>query len=319
MKRLYAALATLALSFVLTACGGGQEAEPAQSDAASNAATETATETATGTASEAETATVEKPSVIKLGVVGENNDEWEDAIKRFEANEGIDVELVHFSEYTQPNEALAAGDIDLNSFQHKIFLNNYIKESGNELTPIGDTVLAPLAIFSNHIKSVEEIQTHDRIAIPNDVTNSARALFLLQTAGLIKVNGNPGEPITVDDITENPKELEIIPLDASQTARALDDVTASVINNGMATNAGLNPVEDSIFLEPVDENSAPYVNIVVARPEDAENPWYLKLVHDYYQTPETEVVMVETSKGSSIPAWKAYTGESTSEAETSNQ
>ncbi|MDD7593011.1 MAG: MetQ/NlpA family ABC transporter substrate-binding protein [Peptoniphilaceae bacterium] len=303
MKKLTTALLTGALSLILAACGNGNQgasdtAAPSDASAAETAAVETAADiTAEPTA--------EKPTVIKVGVVGENNEDWDDVIRRFKEGEGIDVELVHFTEYTQPNEALAAGDIDLNSFQHKIFLNNYIQESGQELVSIGDTVLAPIGLFSSQIKSVDEIKDGDRIAIPNDVTNEARALFLLQTAGLIKVNGNPGEPITLDDIAENPKNLEITELDASQTARALDDVTASVINNAYATNAGLNPIEDSIFLEPVDDNSEPYVNIIAARPEDQDNPWYQKLVKEYYQTPETEKVLAETSKGSSLAAWKS--------------
>lgn len=287
MKKLAQILLAVSLVLALGACGNAAKPEaPGSESAAASSAKQ-----------------IEKPSVIKLGVVGENNEAWEDVAKRFEAKEGIKLELVRFTEYNQPNEALASGDIDLNAFQHKQFLQNFIAESGKSLTIIGDTYLSPLGIYSKKIKNVSELKKGDRIAVPDDVTNYARALFLLQTAGLIKVDGKPGDPVTVDNITENKLELQITPLVASQTPRAMDDVAASVINNEPAADAGLIPTRDAIFLEPVDDASKPYINIVVSRPEDAENPYFKTLVEKYYQTAETEKVLSESSNGSSIAAW----------------
>lgn len=241
---------------------------------------------------------------IKVGVVGAGTEVWEDVAKRFEEKEGIKIELVSFTDYNQPNDALASGDIALNSFQHKTFLDNYNEEKNTNLVSIGDTLLAPLALYSKNITSLDQLKENDKIAIPDDVTNLSRSLFLLQSAGLIKIDGKPGQAIDLKNITENKLNLEILPLDASQTARSLDDVSLSAINNDISVDAGLIPTRDAIFIEPVDKNSKPYINIVAARKEDKDNEIYKKLVKEYYQTEETAKVLEETSKGSTIPAWK---------------
>lgn len=242
--------------------------------------------------------------VVKLGVIGADTDVW-DGVKDRLSKEGIDLEYVKFSDYNQPNAALSDGSIDLNSFQHQFFLDNYNKEHGTDLVSIGNTVSAPLGIYSDKIKDLKEIKEGDKLAIPNDVTNGGRALLLLQSAGLIKVDEAAGQTPTVSDITDNPLQLEISELDASQTARSLSDVTISVINSGMAVDAGLTPKKDAIFLEPVDERAKPYVNIIVARKEDEDNKVYQKVVAAY-QTEETAKAIDETSKGSNIPAWETF-------------
>lgn len=239
---------------------------------------------------------------VTIGVVGEDNEVWDFVIDKLE-EDGISAELVKFTDYNQPNNALVEGEIDLNSFQHKLFLESYNEDNGTDLEPIGDTVIAPLGVYSDIIASVDEIGEGDTIAIPNDVTNGGRALLLLQTAELITVDPEAGVTPTVNDITENPLNLEIEELDASQTARALQDVTASVINSGMAVDYGFVPTEDSIFLEPVNDESDPYVNIIAARSEDTDNDVYQQIV-EAYQAEDTIEVIDETSEGSSIPAWK---------------
>jgi len=245
-----------------------------------------------------------KDEVVTLGVVGANNEVWESVQERLK-QEKIDLQLVEFSDYTQPNAALAEKEIDLNSFQHQIFLDNYNQEHQTELVSIGNTVSAPLGIYSSKIKAVKELNEGAEVAIPNDTTNGGRALLLLQSAGLIKVNPEKKQTPTVSDITENNLKLQITELDASQTARALQDLDASVINSGMAVDAGFIPTKDAIFLEPVNETSKPYVNIIVARKEDATNKTYNKIV-DTYQQEKTKKVIEETSKGSSIPAWETF-------------
>ena len=243
-----------------------------------------------------------KDNPVKIGVVGEDTEVWDEVITRLQEQD-IYAELVTFTDYNQPNEALLSGDLQLNSFQHQRFLDNFNKEKGSNIVSIGDTVLAPLGLYSSKIKDVSEIKNGDRIAIPDDVSNGSRALILLQTAGLIKVNGQAGDDLTKDDITENPLNLEIIALDASQTARSLDDVTAAAINNGMAIDAGYIPTKDAFFLEPVDDNSKPYVNIIATKEENKDNE-VLKKIVQAYQTDETAKAIDETTKGSSISAWK---------------
>ena len=241
---------------------------------------------------------------IKIGVVGEKNEVWDEVIKRYEEGTGKKAELVTFSDYTQPNEALASGDIDINSYQHYKFLNEYNEAQGEEkLVAIADTMLAPLGIYSNQIKSVDELADGDKISLPNDPSNGSRALFLLQSAGLIKVNGNPGESITLEDITDNPKNLEFIEMDAAQTSRSLDDVKAAIVNDNYALDSGLSPKNDSIFLEdPEDPDVKIYVNVIAARAEDKDNEAYKELV-SYYQTEETKKDYDKFTNGAWIPSW----------------
>lgn len=237
-------------------------------------------------------------------MVGEKNEVWDEVIKRYEEGTGKKAELVKFSDYTQPNEALASGDIDLNSYQHYKFLNEYNEAQGEEkLVAIADTMLGPLGIYSNQIKSVDELSEADKISLPNDPSNGSRALFLLQSAGLIKVNGNPGETISLEDITENPKNLEFIEMDAAQTSRSLDDVKAAVVNDNYALDSGLSPKNDSIYLEdPEDPDVKIYVNVIAARAEDKDNEAYKELV-SYYQTEETKKDYDKFTNGAWIPSW----------------
>lgn len=244
----------------------------------------------------------EHPVEVKIGVVGSNTEVWDFVSKKF-AKDGIQVKLVNFTDYNQPNEALLSGDIDLNSFQHQSFLDKFNASKGSDIVSIGNTVLAPLGLHSNKIQDLSQLKEADKVAIPDDVSNGSRALILLQTAGLIKVDGKPGDELTLDNITENKLNLQIIPMDASQTARAIDYVTLSAINNGMATDAGYVPTEDAIFLEPVDENSKPYINIIAARAKDKDNKIYQHIVKTYQQK-DTKEVISETTKGSSISAWE---------------
>lgn len=245
-----------------------------------------------------------KETTVKLGVIGEYTDVWDDVKARLK-KENIELEYVKFTDYNQPNAALADGSIDLNAFQHQFFLDNYNEEHGANLVSIGNTVNAPLGIYSNTIKKIEEVKEGAKVAIPNDVTNGGRALLLLQSAGLIKVDSSKGQTPTISDVTENDKKLKLTELDASQTARTLNDVSLSVINSGVAVDAGFTPTKDAIFLEPVDDRARPYVNIIVARKEDETNRTYQKIV-DTYQTEATAKVIEETSKGSSVPAWKTF-------------
>lgn len=247
------------------------------------------------------TSEAEESEPIKIGVVGEVNEVWE-FVKEKLAAEDIEIELVKFSDYATPNVALAEGELELNSFQTKIFMEAFNEDHGENLVAIADTVIAPLGIYSSKIQDVSEIKENDVIAIPNDVSNEGRALLLLQTAGLIEVDPSKGQVPVVEDITSNPLNLTFETLDSSQTARALEDVTASVINSGMAVDAGFIPTEDAVFLEPVTDSSDPYYNAIVSREEDKDNEVFKKII-EAYQAEDTKEVIEETSKGSSIPVW----------------
>lgn len=241
----------------------------------------------------------EETAPIKIGVVGEVNEVW-DFVKEKLAADGIEIELIKFSDFATPNVAIAEGELDLNSFQTKFFMDFFNEDHGENLVAIAGTVIAPLGIYSSSIQEVSEIKGNDVIAIPNDVSNEGRALLLLQTAGLIEVDPSKGQIPVVEDITSNPLNLSFEPLDSSQTARALEDVTASVINSGMAVGAGFIPTEDAVFLKPVTESSDPYYNAIVSREEDKDNEVFKKIIAAY-QAEDTKEVIEETSKGSSIP------------------
>lgn len=239
--------------------------------------------------------------VIKLGVTGSESEVW-NHIKGELAKEGITLEIVSFSDYTRPNIALADGEVDMNAFQHYAFFDNFIEEHNLDLTPIGETVIAPMGLYSTKIKDLSELKEGDEITIPNDATNGGRALVLLQTAGLIKLN-KPAEDLpTLKDITENKLNLKITEMDAGTIARTLDDVAAAAINSGFAVDAGFTPTEDSIFLEPIDENSKPYINIIVVRTEDKDNELYKRVV-EVYQTDEVREIINELNKGSQVTPW----------------
>lgn len=246
---------------------------------------------------------VKENKVIKVGLVGETSDQWNPVIESLK-EEGITLELVNFSDYAQPNQALVDGEIDLNSFQHYAYLNQEVADKGFNLNVIGETIIAPLGIYSNKITSIDELKDGDQIAIPSDATNGGRSLKVLEAAGIIKVNKEAGYTPTLDDITENPKNIEFIEVEAAQTPRLLEDVDAALINGGHAVDAGLNPSEDSIYLEEVVEGTEnPYINVIVSRTEDKDNEDYLKVV-EAFRTEEVAKVIKDVYKGAYIPTWK---------------
>lgn len=245
-------------------------------------------------------------TTIRLGLVGETSDQWEPVIEKLKA-EGITLKLVKFADYSQPNRALQEGEIDLNAFQHYAFLAKQIQDFKFDLSPIGDTIIAPLGLYSKKIKSVDEIVANDKIAIPNDATNGGRAFRLLEKAGLIKLNPEAGALPEKSDISENPLNLEIIEVEAAQTPALLPDVAAAIINGGHAVDNGLYPKEDAIILEVAGGKSDnPFVNIIVARTADKDNPIYQKVVAAY-RSPEVAKVIEEIYKGAYLITWELPT------------
>ncbi len=253
------------------------------------------------------TETAEDTTVITVGVVGEYNLQW-DIINDLLAEDGIQVELVKFSDYAVPNRALNDGEIDLNAFQHIAYLNNDIANNGYEIEPIADTIIAPLAIFHNKdkISSIEDIKDGDSIAIPSDLTNGGRALKLLEEAGLITCDPEKGFIPTVADITEYHVDIDIVEVESATLASILPDHTAAIINGGNAYTAGLHPIEDTIYTENVnpDENAAvpELVNVIVARADEVDREAYQKIVEAYH-TDEVKQALGDSYAGAFLPVW----------------
>jgi D-methionine transport system substrate-binding protein len=238
---------------------------------------------------------------VKIGIIGESK-AW-NYVKEQAAKENITIELIKFTDYPQPNAALNAGELDLNAFQHVIYLNKEIASQGYKLTPIGKTVIAPLGLYSKKITNISEVKDGDIVAIPDDVTNGGRALLLLQAQGLITLDSSKGFTPTLKDITSNPKHLVIKEVTATNIPALLPDLAFAAINSGVAKDAGLVPSEDAIVLEAVNLTSDnPYINIIVARTEDKDNKTLLRIVK-LFQTDAVKAIILEDSKGSQIPVW----------------
>ncbi|GFZ32730.1 lipoprotein [Clostridium zeae] len=243
-----------------------------------------------------------KKEVIKLGVTGDDHRVWDNVKERL-AKENIQLEIVTFSDYVRPNQALNDGDIDANAFQTIAYFDQFKKDHNLDLTSIGYTVLAPMGIYSKKIKDIKTLKDGAKVAIPNDATNEGRALLLLQDAGLIKLKDGTGIKPTLKDIVENTKKLNITELVATQIPRSIEDVDIAVINNGVAVDAGYAPLKDAIYIEDTKkESSKNYFNLIAVRTKDKDSALLKKLV-EVYQTDETKKVIEETTKGSSIPVF----------------
>lgn len=214
---------------------------------------------------------------------------------------GLEVELVSFNDYVLPNEALHQGDLDLNVFQNKPYLDVQTKQRGYKFAILGNTFVYPLAGYSKKIKKIEELKDESSVIIPNDPTNGGRALLLLQKAGLIKVKDGTGLLPTVSDIVENPKKLKILELEAPQLPRSLDDqnVTIAIINNTFAAPIGLIANRDGLFVE---DKDSPYVNIIVSREDNKNNEGVKKFVKAY-QSSEVEKTAERVFKGGAVKGW----------------
>lgn len=245
----------------------------------------------------------EETTKVKLGVVGDKNDQWEYLQEELLEKENIEIELVKFTDYRQPIVSLDDGSIDMHSALTEIYMDSINEEGGYSNTTLGYTTLNPMGVFSEKIDSLDELADGALVAIPDDVSNGSRALLLIQTAGLIELDESKGLLPTTSDITSNPKNLQFEEMAANQTARALADVDISLINNDMATDAGYVPTQDSIYLEPVAESSKPYYNVIAVQENQTDNEVY-KTILEYYQTDEVAAIIDEMSAGSSIPVWE---------------
>ncbi|RVU18809.1 MetQ/NlpA family ABC transporter substrate-binding protein [Methylobacterium oryzihabitans] len=221
-----------------------------------------------------------------------------EAVKPVAARNGIDLQIVEFSDYVIPNEALSAGEIEANSFQNQPYLDNQKADRGYKLDAVAQTVNFPLGIYSKRHKSWDAVPNGGTVAIQNDPTNGGRSLLLLQDKGAIKLKPGVGFKPTVIDVVENPKKLRFLEVDAAQTPRSLDDVDAAAVNTNYATPAGLKP-SDAILRE---DPKGPYVNIIAVRTVDKDKPWVKALVESY-RSPEVKAFIEQKFGGAVLPSW----------------
>lgn len=270
-------LGSVVLSLALTGCGGAKKDD-----------------------TKAE-APADGDNKIVIGVSPTPHGEIIEGLKPEFEKEGLDVEVVNFDDYIQPNLQLEAGDLDANYFQHKPYLDSFTEERNiDNLDVLGYVHIEPMALYSEKYKSVDEIEDGAEIIIPNDPSNGARALILLEDAGLIKLKDKTNLNSTEKDIAENPKNLKFTAMDAPSIAQVYKDSGAAVINSNFAIGQGLDPTKDSIFLEPTD---SPYANLVAIRKEDADKEKFQKFLK-VLNSEEAKTFIEETFKGAVIPAFE---------------
>lgn len=237
--------------------------------------------------------------VVKIGVVGKGDEQWAPFVEAA-AEEGITVELVDFGSYEQPNPALAEGELDLNQFQHIVYLADYNVNSGEDLVPIGSTAIYPLGLYSQKFDDVKDIPKGETVAVPDDASNQARALLVLQSAGLIELKSGGTAFSDLADVDTEKSKVKVTALEAAILATSLPDVAAAILNNDFVQDAGLT-FEDAIAQDdPEDPNALPYVNIFAARAEDADNKTYLKLVEIFQTNEDVQAGLLESSGDTAV-------------------
>jgi D-methionine transport system substrate-binding protein len=245
------------------------------------------------------TADADNRVTVRVGVTDKAQEYWT-TFTDLAADEGIDVELVNFTDYTQPNPILSSGDLELNQFQHLLYLANYNVNSDDDLQPIGSTAIYQLGLYTTKgYASPEDVPEGAEIAIPNDVVNQARALLVLQSAGLISLVDGGNAFSTPAEVDEAASKVKVVPVDANQTAVQLQSLDGAIINNNFATDAGIDPTT-AIYSDLEDTDTArPYLNLWVARAEDADNPVFQQLI-EIYHSPEVTDQLVEENGGTAV-------------------
>lgn len=306
-KKVLALVCALALGTgALAGCGSSEPAvaETTADAAAESAAGEAASEDAAAddTADEAgETAeAAESKGAVTVAATAVPHAEILEAAKPLMEAAGWDMEIVVFTDYVQPNEVVESGDIDANYFQHVNYLNSYNEEKGTHLVNVGEIHYEPLGIYPGKESDLAAISDGAEIAVPNDTTNCARALLLLEAQGLIKLDPEAGITATEIDIIENPHNIKIVPLAAEQVARTLPDVAFGVVNGNYALEAGLS-TEDAVAIESADSEAVQeYVNVIAVREGNEENEGVKALV-DVLKSDEIKTFINDTYKGSVVP------------------
>ncbi|MFI9502929.1 MetQ/NlpA family ABC transporter substrate-binding protein [Nocardia sp. NPDC052566] len=235
-------------------------------------------------------------NVVRIGTT--DKDKAWDVFEQKAKEKGITLKITNFSDYKQPNLAVSQKQIDLNLFQHLQFLGAYNVANNDTLTPIAATYIVPLGLYSKKHKTLADLPQGAEIAIPNDPTNQARALFVLQAAGLLKLSSDTRSPSPAD-IDKGASKVKVTPVDAAQTALSLASVDGSVINNTFLDRSGIDPNSALYKDDPKNPAAEPYINVVVSRAEDKANPLY-KQVADLWHDPEVQKAHTEVTKGTAV-------------------
>ncbi|MEJ8303769.1 MetQ/NlpA family ABC transporter substrate-binding protein [Saccharibacillus sacchari] len=287
MKKWTFAVLTMALVLLLAACGNNSST--------SNTATTGSTDT--GTTETTETTT--EPVTLKVGASPTPHAEILEHVKPELEKEGVNLEIVEFTDYILPNTQLNEKELDANFFQHQPYLDDQNSKLGTDLVGVAKIHVEPFGAYSQKIKSVDELQDGAKVAIPNDPTNGGRALLLLEKQGLIKLKADAGITATVSDIEENPKNLEFIEIEAAALPRQLSEVDLALINTNYALEAGLVPTKDALFIEDAD---SPYANLLVTRQDNKDSDAIKKLVAAL-TSEDTKKFIEEKYEGAIVPAF----------------
>ncbi|MBY5982332.1 methionine ABC transporter substrate-binding lipoprotein MetQ [Ferrimonas balearica] len=239
-------------------------------------------------------------NVLKLGAIaGPEAQVAEVAAELAKQQFGLEVEVVPFTDYVTPNAALNDGSIDINAFQHRPYLEGQVEARGYQLVAVANTFVYPIAAYSSKIRSLDELNIGDKVALPNDPTNLGRSLVLLEKQGLLTLKPGAGINATPRDIIDNPKQIEILELEAAQLPRALQDVSFAIINNTFAGQAGLTLEKDGLFVEAKD---SPYVNLIVARTNNQDDPRIAQFIQAY-QSDAVYQKAQELFSGNIVKGW----------------
>ena len=251
-------------------------------------------------------------TTVKIATVNRSGSEearW-DKVQELVEKDGIKLEFTEFTDYSQPNQAVRDGDVDINAFQHYNYLENWNKENSADLVSVADTYIAPIRLYSgtkdgkNKYTDVKDIPEKGTIAVPNDPTNESRALYVLESAGLIKLDTKDGELATISNIKDNPKNLTISELDASQTASSLPSVDAAIINNTFVREAGID-YKKALFVEKANSNSKQWYNLIAAKKDwkSSDKAKAIEAIIKAYHTDNVKKVIEESSDGMDQPVW----------------
>lgn len=293
MKKIFAFALAAVAAFSLAACSSGT-ASTAPAEGTDSAATSAPADNASAAPATSE------PVTIKVGASPSPHAEILEQVKPILAEKGITLEIVQFSDYVQPNTALENGDLDANYFQHITYMENFNKEQGTHLVSIGSIHYEPFGIYAGKTASIDALADGAKIAVPNDTTNEARALLLLQAQGLIKLDESAGLNATKKDITENTKNLDIVEMEAAQLPKSLQDVDLAVINGNYAIDAGLK-VSDALAVEANDSEAATAYANVIAVKEGNENNEALKALVDALKSETIQKYITDTYAGAVVP------------------
>ncbi len=267
-------LILLMLSLLLVGCSGGNNQKEESTDSAED-------------------------NKIVVGVSPVPHEEIIKGLEQQFKDAGLEIEVVVFDDYIQPNEQLAAGDLDANFFQHLPYLEEFAAQNKLDLVSIGGVHIEPMAVYSDKLTSLNELQDGDEIIIPNDPTNGGRALIMLDKEGIIKLEDNTNLSSTENDIAENPKNLKFVPMDAQNIPNTYKDAAAAIINSNFAIGAGLSPTEDSLLIEPKD---SPYANIVAVRKGEEEKEKFKKFM-EVLTSDDAKAFIEEKYQGAVVPAF----------------